>query len=175
MCTSKSKNSSSRRFHTLCFFKCIFLRVISIMQKINGFYSNLVWKPWEISIFHTENQKILHGSGPSSNLTEIFMRLNSAENFRLIGVSVRKLSCKRPVGRTYWPIWGCTHFLSTQKKRNNSKDSMQIFARPLTWSLMPFEVQQQQLLFGDKKLNNKSTLNKAKINSDDTLHLYLQK
>jgi len=40
---------------------------------------------------------------------------------------------------------------------------------------MPFEVQQQQLLFGDKKLNNKSTLNKAKINSDDTLHLYLQK
>jgi len=82
------------------------------------------------------------------------------------------------------------------QKRNNSNDAMQIFVKPLTGSLMTFEVQQndtiqwlkckiflrysipiqqQQLLFDGKTLDDKSTLNESKINPEDALHLCLKK
>ncbi len=51
----------------------------------------------------------------SSNSTEILMRQFCVQNFMTIGWAFQELSCKRPDGRTHWPILECTHFLSTQK------------------------------------------------------------
>jgi hypothetical protein len=70
----------------------------------------------------------LDQSFSSSNSTEILMRQFCVQNFMTIGWAVQELSCKRPAGRTHWPILECNHFLSTQKwedfcKRNFRKEN----------------------------------------------------
>jgi len=66
-------------------------------------------------LLRAENHKIFGGSSPSSNSTEIYMRLNSVQNFMTIGISIRELSCKRTDGHADL-FNSVLFFLSTQKE-----------------------------------------------------------
>ena len=71
---------------------------------------------WSIMTNFSITQSFVDESFSSSNSTEILMRQFCARNFSSIECNCEESSCKRPDGRTLWPILECTHFLSTQKK-----------------------------------------------------------